>query len=181
MSAIHSAPQTGRSSVLPKRPLRVVKPGRRPPPRVPFVIVVSVVLVVGVVGLLVFNTSMQQASYTAKSLAQERDSLLIKEESLRVELEQLQRPQSIAEQAQSLGMVPKIDPTFLELPSGKIIGKLEPAVPADQQRILPLPEPKPAEIVPERRVETVIAEEPESKPNRRKKRERQGQNSRAGR
>ena len=45
--------------------------GARRAPRVPFVILVSLLLVGGVVGLLLFNTSMQQASFTATALEQQ--------------------------------------------------------------------------------------------------------------
>ena len=47
----------------------VPRPRTRPrAPRVPFVTLVSVILLGGVVGLLMFNTSMQQASFRAAAL-----------------------------------------------------------------------------------------------------------------
>ena len=47
-----------------------VVPARRgaPAARVPFVMLVSLLLVGGVAGLLLFNTSMQQASFTATAM-----------------------------------------------------------------------------------------------------------------
>ena len=45
--------------------LTVVPRRRTQAPRIPFVTLVTVVLVGGVVGLLLFNTSMQQASFAA--------------------------------------------------------------------------------------------------------------------
>ena len=48
--------------------LRVVPRTRVRAPRVPFVMLVSLVLLGGVIGLLLFNTSMQQASFRATAM-----------------------------------------------------------------------------------------------------------------
>ena len=61
-------------------------------PRVPFVTLVSLVLVAGIVGLLLFNTSMQQASFAASSLENQADALAAREQTLRMELDVAQLP-----------------------------------------------------------------------------------------
>ena len=52
--------ERARLTVVPRRP--------SPAPRMPFMILVAPALLGGVVGLLLFNTSMQQASYKATAL-----------------------------------------------------------------------------------------------------------------
>ena len=80
--------------------------------RVPFVTLVSLVLLGGVVGLLLFNTSMQQASFAATSLEDQASTLTAREQTLRMELDVLRNPQRVAEQARSMGMVTAGSPAF---------------------------------------------------------------------
>ncbi|MFM6849522.1 MAG: hypothetical protein ACKOVB_10505, partial [Terrabacter sp.] len=102
--------------------LTVVPRVRTHAPRVPFVTLVSLVLVGGIVGLLLFNTSMQQASFTASALEGEADTLAAREQTLRMELDELRNPQRVAQQAQEMGMVIPAAPVFLDLRSGKTSG-----------------------------------------------------------
>ena len=67
--------------------LTVVPRVRARAPRVPFVTLVSLVLLGGVVGLLMFNTSMQQASFAATALEDQAATLTAREQTLRMELE----------------------------------------------------------------------------------------------
>ena len=84
----------------------VPRPRTRPrAPRVPFVTLVSLILLGGVVGLLMFNTSMQQASFRAAALEQQVADLTAQEEALDVELQALRDPQRIASEAQQMDMV----------------------------------------------------------------------------
>jgi hypothetical protein len=78
-------------------------------PRVPFVTLVSVVLLGGIVGLLCFNTQMQQASFAATSLQEQATNLNAREQTLHEELAELRDPQHVATMAQRAGMV--IPPT----------------------------------------------------------------------
>ena len=59
----------------------------------------------GVVGLLLFNTSMQQASFAATDLQQQADTLEARQQGLQMELSRLRDPQTIALKAQRMGMV----------------------------------------------------------------------------
>ena len=117
-------------------------------PRVPFVTLVSLVLVGGVVGLLLFNTSMQQASFAASSLEEQARTLTAREQTLRMELDELRNPQRVAEAAQQMGMVPAVSPAFLDLAAGRVVGEPTPATPADGVRIRPRPPRKPAVLTP---------------------------------
>ncbi len=134
--------------------LTVVPRARTRAPRLPFVTLVTMVLLGGVVGLLLFNTSMQQASFAATSLQDQATGLGLREQTLAMELDQLRDPQRVALRAQRLGMVPAGAPAFLDLASGKVLGT---AAPADSQqfRILPYPAVKPAALNPPPRIVTV--------------------------
>ena len=58
-------------------------------PRMPFVTLVSVVLLGGIVGLLCFNTQMQQASFAATTLEERASNLSAREQTLHSELQAL--------------------------------------------------------------------------------------------
>jgi hypothetical protein len=132
------AVERARLTVVPRRRTRA--------PRVPFMILVSLVLLTGVVGLLLFNTHMQQASFRATALEAEAKRLHATEQSLRMELDTLRDPQRVATQAQSLGMVPMVNPAFIRLSDGDLLGNPVPAAASDAQRLTPLPPPKPQQF-----------------------------------
>ncbi len=126
--------------------LTVVPRGRPQARRVPFVILVSLVLLGGVVGLLVFNTQMQQASFAATAMEQRAAELTAREQQLQLELDALRDPQRVAVQARRLGMVPMSSPAFLRLSDGRVLGNPAPATPANAMRLTALPPRKPASI-----------------------------------
>lgn len=82
--------------------------------RVPFVLVVSLVLLLGVVGLLMFNTSMQQASFTTTTLQDRAVHLAAREEQLTAELEALREPGALGDAAREIGMVPATCVRFVD-------------------------------------------------------------------
>jgi hypothetical protein len=86
-----------RLTVVPRRRVRAA--------RMPFVTLVSLVLLGGVVGLLCFNTQMQQASFAETSLQTESNNLAAREQTLHDELQDLRSPQHLATLAQAAGMV----------------------------------------------------------------------------
>ena len=136
-----AAVERARLTVVPRRATRAA--------RVPFVSLVSLLLVGGVVGLLLFNTSMQQASFTATSLEEHATVLNAKEQSLRMELDMLRDPQKVAARAQRLGMVPAPSPAFIRLSDGKVLGNPVVADPGSAMRIEPLPTRKPKNLRPD--------------------------------
>lgn len=153
-----------RSRVVPRHPwvaveharLTVVPRRTQKAPRVPFVALISLLLVGGVVGLLLFNTNMQQGSFVASAMEERAAVLAGKEESLRMQLDRLRDPQHIATRAKQLGMVPASNPAFLRLSDGKVLGKPTLATSADAVRIAPLPAAKPQSL----RTRFVIARTP---------------------
>jgi hypothetical protein len=128
--------------------LTVVPRVRSRAPRVPFVTLVSLVLVGGIVGLLLFNTSMQQASFTASSLEGQADTLAAREQTLRMELDELRDPQRVATQAQQMGMVIPSAPVFLDLESGTTSGVRTPATRENAIQLQPPAPIKPANLAP---------------------------------
>ena len=131
-----------------KARLSVVPRVRSRAPRVPFVTLVSLVLLGGIVGLLLFNTSMQQASFAASSLETQADTLAAREQTLRMELDELRNPQRVAQEAQQMGMVIPAAPVFLDLETGKTIGVRTPATRENALQLLPPAPVKPAVLAP---------------------------------
>ena len=140
-----AAVERARLTVVPRRAAKA--------PKVPFVTLVSLLLVGGVVGLLLFNTSMQQASFAATALESHASLLDAKEQSLQMRLDNLRDPQKVASRAKSLGMVPSTTPAFLRLSDGgvpaKLLGTPTVAAPADAMRIAPMPTRKPKNLRPD--------------------------------
>lgn len=98
----------------------------RPAPRVPFAILVGLLLLSGVAGLLLFNTHMQRDSFRATAMERQADRLNAQEQQLRLELDRLRDPQVLAERARRLGMVPPDAPVFLHLTDGSVTGEVLP-------------------------------------------------------
>ncbi len=128
--------------------LTVVPPrrslGRTQAARTPFAVLVLVMLATGVVGLLMFNTNMQQASFKATALQDRVSVLTAKEQALAMELDELRDPQHLAVAAKALGMVAPSQPAFVRLSDGRVLGNPTPATPAEAVRINPLPARLPA-------------------------------------
>ncbi|MEI2712785.1 MAG: hypothetical protein V9G04_05675 [Nocardioides sp.] len=138
--------------------LRAVTTRRPRAPKVPFVVALTAILVGGVVGLLLFNTSLQQASFAAAQLEDQAQTLTAREQSLRMELDALREPQRVAEAAQKMGMVPAGTPAFLDLSTGRILGEPTPATAENGVRLQPLPPVKPAILAPKPKVRQVMAD-----------------------
>ncbi len=127
--------------VPPRRPL-----GRTQAARTPFAVLVLAMLAAGVVGLLMFNTNMQQASFKATALQDRVNVLTAKEQSLDMELDELRNPQNLAVAAKALGMVAPSQPAFVRLSDGSVLGNPTPATPDEAVRINPLPEKLPLSV-----------------------------------
>lgn len=143
-----AAVERARLSVVPRTRVRA--------PRVPFVMLVSAILLAGVVGLLMFNTTMQQNSFTQAALETQAAELRSEEQALRSELEALRDGQRIMEEADRMGMVIPTCARFLYTSTGKVTGscptpaeRLDPAMPAP---------PRPDALTPERRIVKVEPE-----------------------
>lgn len=141
------APRLAEAAVERAR-LTVVPRARTQASRVPFISLVSLLLLGGVIGLLLFNTSMQQSSFTATSLEQRATLLSARQEALGMELEALRDPQVIARRAQQLGMRVPAAPLFLDLSDGSVEGDPVGARVVTSVLLDPRPPARPAELDP---------------------------------
>jgi hypothetical protein len=142
----HRIPRIAGAAVERAR-LTVVPRARTRAARVPFVALVSMLLIGGVVGLLLFNTSMQQASFATTALEEQARTLSAREQSLKMDLERLRDPQVLAMSAQKEGMVPPPAPCFLHV-GGTVEGTCTAAVAAAALPIATPPPVKPAVLAP---------------------------------
>jgi hypothetical protein len=145
-------------------------------PRIPFVTLVSVLLLGGVVGLLMFNTTMQQNAFAATALEQQASDLTSREQTLKMDLEVLRDPQVVAEKARALGMVDGGPPAFLAS-DGSVKGVPMPATLANRVPILPPAVKKPAALNPK----PIIVEAPRQTKKSRADRTNAGDTARTSR
>lgn len=147
--------------------------------RIPFLALVSLLAVLGVVTLLMFNTSLQQGSFAAAALQERADTLTAREEALKLELEQLRNPQRVAEQAQEMGMVIPTNPDFLDLRDGSVLAGSDEVPPSGLQLKQP-PAPKPDELIPGRVVVQPERDRDRGDRNRDDRRDRNDRDDRGG-
>jgi hypothetical protein len=143
-------PRIAEAAVERARLTVVPRAGRREA-RVPFVTLVSVILVAGVAGLLFFNTSMQQVSFTVTRMQHRATLLDAEQQGLQLKLDSLRNPQRLAVRAKHLGMVPAASPAFIELGSGTVLGTPTPASWVDAIRINSMPTRRPKDLRPKPR------------------------------
>jgi hypothetical protein len=98
--------------------LRVAPPAPVSAPRAPFVALVLVLVIFGVVGILVLNTKIAENAFRLDALHKQQSSLDRQEEQLRGDLAQKESPAFLAAQAARFGLVPSRTPAFLVLPNG---------------------------------------------------------------
>jgi cell division protein FtsB len=124
--------------------LRLVAARRSSAAKTPFVLVVVLILVTGLLGLLALNTVLAQDAFKLHALQVSSRVLADREQALQRQVADLQSPQSLAARATRQGMVPGGPPAFLQLPDGKVLGAPEPG--ADPLPIV-LPAPVTAKVV----------------------------------
>ncbi|MDP1878715.1 MAG: hypothetical protein Q8M17_14295 [Actinomycetota bacterium] len=88
-----------------------------------FALVVTGLLVVGMVVILVINTSLAQGAFTISELQSQQAALSQEEQALSEAVAAAGAPQLLEQRARELGMVPTGAPVFLSLPRGKVVGK----------------------------------------------------------
>jgi hypothetical protein len=96
-------------------------------PRAPFIVFVIAVLGVGLVGLLLLNTSLQSRAFEVSSLQKSTAALADQQSELEQKAADLSAPESVAGRAVEFGMVPNPNPVFLRLSDGKVLGSPVPA------------------------------------------------------
>jgi len=96
-------------------------------PRAPFLLVVVSIVVVGVLGVLVLNTRINENAFRLDSLRQQQATLDNQEQTLQRELAQRESPGELRAAAARLGLVPAGTPAFISLPDGQVVGVPQPA------------------------------------------------------
>jgi hypothetical protein len=116
--------------------------------RAPFVVLIFGLLGGGLVGPLMFNTNMQQASFHVTRLQQQATALTAQQQALDMQLERLRDPQRLARAGRQLGMVAPPEPAFVRLSDGKVLGTPTVATPNDAVHIHAYPAAKPKSLSP---------------------------------
>lgn len=95
--------------------------------RTPFVILVIMVVVAGVLGILVLNTKINENAFQLSALREEQGRLNLQQQQLERKIAEQESPGNLAALGRRLGLVDPGAPAFIRLPDGKIIGVPKPA------------------------------------------------------
>jgi hypothetical protein len=137
MEAAHFEELTGVGAVA--APARLETPARRRPrlrvapplpvavPRAPFLMVLVVTVVAGVLGVLMINTRINENAFRLGDLKDAQAALDQQEQQLAQRLAAHESPTSLAAAAKRLGLVSAGTPAFIELPNGRTLGVPAPA------------------------------------------------------
>jgi len=104
----------------------------------------------GMAGLLLLNTTLQNQVFEARALNRQATELAYVEADLERQLDERASPGEVARRASELGLRPNPHPAFLVLPEGRIIGEPKP-VSGDEQKVLVVKTPE--QIAAEREAE----------------------------
>lgn len=88
-----------------------------------FALVVVGMLIVGMVVILVINTSLAQGAFTVSELERQQTTLSQQEQALAQSVAAAAAPDVLEKAARAMGMVPSETPVFVKVPSGKVLGK----------------------------------------------------------
>ena len=132
MSALVAAPKTtrkhsarpGEQAVRPV--LRPLATSGRRMARLPFLIVLIAAFGLGMAGLLLLNTTLQNQEFEARRLSSQASQLTYVQDDLAAQLQTVSSPGSLAQKAYAQGMRPNVHAAFLELPDGKVKGDARP-------------------------------------------------------
>jgi hypothetical protein len=108
------------------RPLRAVAQPAARLARFPYLLVLIGIFGIGMVGLLMLNTTLQSQAFQSRTLNRQATELAYAQADLENQLDALAAPQELARRASELGMRPNPFPAFLVLPSGKVVGEPNP-------------------------------------------------------
>ncbi|MFC9130332.1 septum formation initiator family protein [Streptomyces sp. NPDC057099] len=93
---------------------RLFPTGRAQAARMPFVLLVVLLLGGGLIGLLVLNSALSEGAFKLDDLQRETKSLTDEEQALQRDIDAYSAPEALQRRARELGMVPGGDPAFLE-------------------------------------------------------------------
>ncbi len=126
MSALTTAPakKHARSPQPEVRPaLRPLATPTRRMARLPFLVVLIAAFGLGMAGLLLLNTTLQNQEFEARRLSSQASQLTYVQDDLESQLQTVSSPASLAQKAYAQGMRPNVHPAFLVMPDGTVKGK----------------------------------------------------------
>jgi hypothetical protein len=106
--------------------LRVAPPLPVAVPRAPFIALILVVVVGGVLGILVVNTKINENAFRLTELREQQSALDVQEQQLKQEIARAEDPGNLTAQARKLGLV-EGTPVQIRLPDGRLTGMMTPA------------------------------------------------------
>ena len=124
MSALQAplgAPQAQPATPKPTR-LRAVPDQQQRLSRLPFMLIVAVLLGGGMVGVLLLSTTIQAQSAELSALQAQESELSYQEAALVAIVQDLRSSQNLADRAWELGMRPNPNPAFIMMPDGTVVG-----------------------------------------------------------
>ena len=104
-------------------PLTAVQPPPSRLSRAPFLLVLIGVFGLGMAGLLMLNTTLQNQAFSSRALSRQVTELTYAQADLENQIDRVSAPPELARRASALGMRANPYPVLLELPSGKVLGK----------------------------------------------------------
>jgi hypothetical protein len=107
--------------------LRVAPPPPVSVPRAPFVGMVLVLVVGGVLGILLVNTKINENAFKLEKLQQQQAKLDVDQQQLEKRIAESEAPGNLTANARKLGLVESDEPAFIQLPDGRMIGVPRPA------------------------------------------------------
>lgn len=96
-------------------------------PRTPFIVLLVLVVVAGVLGILVLNSKINQNAFKIDALRASQAELDLRQQQLEQFIAEKESPGSLAAAAAKLGLSDPGPPAFILLPDGKVIGVPRPA------------------------------------------------------
>lgn len=114
--------RTTARTAAPASRLRALPRPRARVGRLPFLIVLLSTLGLGLVGVLVLNTTIQGRASELRTLQRQADSLSHEQAALTTEVQLLRSTTTLEQRALALGMRPNPHPAFITLPDGRILG-----------------------------------------------------------
>ncbi len=108
--------------------LTLVAPTRSGAPRAPFVVLLGTLLVGGLASLLFLHTALAEDSFRLQDLRNSSAALGAREQALEQQVALQASPKRLAARAEALGMVRSVNPGFIRLSDGKVLGKPKPGL-----------------------------------------------------
>lgn len=131
LQAPNATPQT-RPTLLravPNRPSQIA--------RLPFVLIIAVLLGGGMTGVLLLSTTIQTQSSELTALQTREAELRYEQAALVAQVQDLRSSQKLAERAWDLGMRPNPNPAFIQMPSGQVVGDPSPVTGNELSGVVP--------------------------------------------